>query len=514
LITERQFEFPRVATLENCTVSKPSTSKGKTIMTKITRKHIGTALCALLAGVAGAAHGATREKDLVTFNGTDGSTPQGALIADAKGNLYGTTSYGGGHCGNVFELSHTSGGWKETVLYNFTCGADGADPLDSLVFDAAGNLYGTAYLGGQGNGGVVFELTPSGGTWQYKVLFSFVQGQVKGIEPAGGLVIDQAGNLYGTTWAPGLQGGPHTLQGQSGHSPPTFWGCNDPGCGGTVFELSPIQGGGWQERDIYAFTGGSDGGVSQANLIIDAAGNLYGTTVYGGSTGCVSGYGCGVVFEVSPGKGGWSESVLHTFAGPGTDGANPQSSLIFGSDGNLNGTTAYGGSGDCTTPYEPDGCGTVFSLKPGKAGWKENVLHSFSGEPDGSFPFAAVTMDGNGNLLGTTYQGGNGCGVAYKLAPSGHSWSESVLYAFTYPNASQPAAPLLAMPDGRLFDTDLNGGTDEYGGVFELKSKSIADHNTRPMPHDPINPLQLCHGAARQPDGHPSRLAPHLLGLQ
>lgn len=448
-------------------------------MTTYARKHryIGVGFCALLAGasMAGAAHGSSdREKNLFLFNGTNGSSPEGALIADAKGNLYGTTAYANNgsstNCGNVFELSHAKSGWKEKVLYNFTCGADGGAPLDSLVFDAAGNLYGTTLTGGQGQCvlvgqqrfgcGVVFELTPSGGSWQEKVLFSFVPGQVKGVMPVGGLVIDKAGNLYGTTYGAGVSGGSHAGQ------RPTYWGCNDPGCGGTVFELSPTQSG-WQEQDIYAFTGGSDGGVSEANLVFDAAGNLYGTTVYGGSTGCPGGYGCGVVFEVSSGQSGWSETVLHTFSA--TDGAYPQGSVTFDRHGNLYSTTSYGGSGSCNVRYEPPGCGTVFRLQPGTTGWKENVLYNFDGGNDGGTPLAAVIMDGRGDLLGTTFQGGSGGeGVVFELAPSGHSWKESVLYAFSRPGAGQPVAPLLAMPDGRLFDTSLNGGANDYGAVFEL----------------------------------------------
>lgn len=453
-----------------------------TILTRATgkRRYIGTVLCALLAGasIAGAAHGATdREKNLFLFDGADGASPQGGLVADAKGNLYGTTYLGGGAYGfgNVFELSHAKGGWKETVLFNFTGGTDGGGPLDSLVFDAAGNLYGTTISGGQGqclwNGtqwygcGVVFELTPSGKIWQENVLFSFVPGQTKGVMPVGGLVFDGAGNLYGTTYAPGVDRGPRYSRTAGGANPPTYWGCNDPGCGGSVFELSPTQGG-WQEQDIYGFTGGSDGGVSEANLAFDAAGNLYGTTVYGGSTGC-RGYGCGVVFEVSPGKRGWSESVLHTFSG--SDGAYPQGSVIFDSHRNLYSTTSYGGSGNCSVSYEPAGCGTVFRLKPEKAGWKESVLYNFGDGDDGGIPFAAVIMDSQGDLLGTTFDGGSGHeGVVFKLAPSGHSWKESALYAFSYPGAGQPVSPLLAMPDGRLFDTSVNGGDQDYGAVFEL----------------------------------------------
>lgn len=444
-------------------------------MARISRRlrSVETVLCALLsAGIAGAAQAATaREKIVLSFDGKDGNLPNAGLVADAKGNLYGTTSYNGGTYGygNVFELSHTKSGWTETVLYNFTGGADGAWPLDSLTFDAAGNLYGTAESGGQGQCvldgsqwlgcGVVFELKHSSRGWKEKVLFSFVPGQVKGVIPVGGVVFDGAGNLYGTTWAPGVSGGPRLSRKAPPPARPTYWGCSDPGCGGTVFELSPTKSG-WQEQDIYAFTSGDDGGVSQANLIFDGAGNLYGTTVYGGSTGCAYGYGCGVVFELSPGNGGWSESVLHAFSG--SDGSYPQASLIFDSKGNLLSTTAAGGA---------SGYGTVFRLQPGSGGWTEKSLYDFSGGADGGNPFAAVIMDGQGNLFGTTNQGGSGqyaTGVAYMLSPSGHSWSETVLYTLAYPGAQAPAAPLLAMPDGKLFGTAQAGGNYNHGAVFQL----------------------------------------------
>ncbi|HEX4157665.1 MAG TPA: choice-of-anchor tandem repeat GloVer-containing protein [Rhizomicrobium sp.] len=446
------------------------------IMISQAPRQLGMVLCTLLAGasLAGAAHAAGyREKLAFSFNGKDGGVPNAGLIADASGNLYGTTSYNGGvhGYGNVYELTRTKGGWKETDLYDFTGGADGAWPLDSLVFDAAGNLYGTAESGGQGQCvkgsqqwfgcGVVFELSPSGGAWQEKVLFSFVPGQVKGIIPVGGLVFDGSGNLYGTTWAPGVDGGPRHSRRSGRVNPGTYWGCSDPGCGGTVFELSPTQNG-WQEQDIYAFTGTSDGGVSQANLVFDAAGNLYGTTVYGGNSGCVGDYGCGVVFELSPGKNGWGESVLHAFSG--SDGANPQGSLTFDGNGNVYSTTEAGGA---------SGDGTVFELLAGKHGWTENLLHSFTGT-DGANPFAGVIIDAHGNLFGTTNQGGNGQyadGTAFELSPSKHAWKETLLHTFAYPDAQVPAAPLLALPKGRYIGTAQGGGNYNFGAVFELGPK-------------------------------------------
>jgi uncharacterized repeat protein (TIGR03803 family) len=276
----------------------------------------------MLAGICSSfAWAKTSERVLFSFNQKDGSTPDAGLVADKQGNLYGTTFDGGPNgMGNVFELSPTKGGgWKETVLHNFK-GSDGAGPVSSLIFDDAGNLYGTAEVGGQGKCtntglgcGVVFELSPGKNGWKYTAIYFFVPGKTKGVIPTGGLVLDKAGNLYGTTWAPGLVGGPLRARTRA-PSANTYWGCDKPGCGGTVYRLAPSKDG-WKETDLYAFRGDSDGAASVASLIFDSAGNLYGTTNYGGTTGCTSGYGCGVVFELTPGETGWKESVLHRFTG-------------------------------------------------------------------------------------------------------------------------------------------------------------------------------------------------------
>jgi hypothetical protein len=411
-----------------------------------------------------------REKVIFSFNLTDGNLPNAGLVADKQGNLYGTTSYNGGThgWGNVFELSPAKGGgWKETVLFNFTGGADGGWPLDSLILDSAGNLYGTTESGGQGQCvvggggcGVAFELTHSKSGWKETVLYSFVPGKTKGVIPVGGMVFDKAGNLYGTTWAPGVGGGPLRLRTASGTSVQTYWGCSNPGCGGTVFELTPMKNG-WKEKDIYAFTGGKDGSTSQASLIFDSAGNLYGTTVYGGTSGCAGGYGCGVAFKLALGNHGWKETVLHQFTGA-ADGAYPMGSLIFDKAGNLYSTASAGGSA---------GKGAVFELTPAGKGWNESVMYTFTGGTDGGNPFATVVFDSQGNLYGTTNSGGNGyqSGVAYKLVQSNHAWTETVLHTFSYPRDGQgPAAPLIFGPHGFLYGTTQLGGTSNHGAVFEV----------------------------------------------
>jgi uncharacterized repeat protein (TIGR03803 family) len=247
-------------------------------------------------------------------NATDGAGPYGDMIMDAAGNLYGTTSTGGpSNCGNyicggtVFQLSKTSaGGWKETVLHSFN-GVDGAFPRDGMVLDNAGNLYGTTKFGGVGclNGcGVVFELSPtSSGTWTYTLLREFSDGDSNGAGPGGNLIIDAAGNLYGTT----TQGGNFNIGGGNG-------------CG-VVFKLSPGASA-WTESVLYTFNGGTDACLPNGGVIFDAAGNLYGTTGGGGTSSnpiCGNSFGCGTAFKLSPTSGGWTETILYNFTG-GTDG--------------------------------------------------------------------------------------------------------------------------------------------------------------------------------------------------
>ncbi len=264
-------------------------------------------------------------------HGTDGTLPRGGVVLDAAGNLYGTTFEGGIHgVGTAFELSPQADGvWTETVLHSFN-GADGWFPEAGLIFDTAGNLYGTTGLGGIHEFGTVFELSPrEGGGWAEKVLHSFNENGVDGSLPYASLIFDVAGNLYGTTY----YGGIHTCEGHY--------------CG-TVFELSPKDGG-WSEKLLHSFGNGTDGTLPQSSLAIDAAGNLYGTTYYGGI------HAAGVAFELSPREGGgWTETVLHSF-GNGNDGADPQAGMIY-VDGNLYGTTYFGGG--------EDGFGTVFEITP------------------------------------------------------------------------------------------------------------------------------------------------------
>ena len=313
-----------------------------------------------------------------TYPCTDGASPGANLIFDAAGKLYGTAFGGGAHgYGVVFRLSSSlDGRWSENVLYSFcslTNCADGANPNTNLIFDQAGNLCGTASGGGVDGQGVVFQLTPrSDGSWKEKVLHQFTGGE-DGRNPVAGLTFDQTGNLYGTTESGGLYDR------------------------GTVFQLSPDTGGGWKEKILYHFTGGTDGNNPFAGLIVDGVGSLYGTTVQGGNLSQCRGVGCGVVFRLTPNPGGrWKEHVLHQFTG-GKDGKGPFAGLVFDQAGNLYSTTEEGGLIRCNG----GGCGVVFRLTNNSNGWKETLVHSFVDDP-GAFAFANVLFDAAGNLYGTT----------------------------------------------------------------------------------------------------------------
>jgi uncharacterized repeat protein (TIGR03803 family) len=343
--------------------------------------------------------GGWTEKVLHSFNGKDGYLPWGGLTFDAAGNLYGTTANGGnactnGSCGVVFELTpKADGSWTEKILHKFN-GHDGWSPQANLIFDTAGNLYGTTYLGGIGDG-TVFELTPEAdGRWTEKVLHRFnnTEGRPDGANPSASLVFDGAGNLYGTT-----------AMGGSGY-------CNDP-CG-TVFELIRKTGGGWTEKVPHNFTdNGKDGFNPWAGLTLDASGNLYGTTAYGGTGPCM--YGCGTVFELTPGAdGGWTEKVVHNF---NANGNYPYDSVIFDASGNLYGTTGYGGNDACGY-----GCGAVFELTPkAGGGWTAKILHSFNYQrKDGYFPQGGLIFGTGGNLYGTTTWGGaHSSGTVFEVTP-------------------------------------------------------------------------------------------------
>ena len=393
-----------------------------------------------IAAVASPPAPAQTFKVLYTFTGypTDGSQPAAGLLRDASGNLYGTTYYGGKYddcseyhfqCGTVFRLD-TNG--VETVLHNFS-GPDGANPTSNLVMDASGALYGTTEFGGYTHScvgtesegcGTVFKLGSDG---KETVLHRFTGG-VDGSSPWVGLVMDATGNLYGTTAYGGLAGE------------------------GVAFKLV-----GKKETVLHSFCSWpncDDGAYIGSGLIMDAAGNLYGTAALGGETKC----GCGVVYKLA----GKKETILHAFK-DSPDGAIPLATLYMDSSGNLYSTTQHGG----TFNYS---AGTVFEVSPDR---KEHVLHKFqingNKQRDGYYPQNAVVQDAAGNIYGTTAEGGihNG-GVLYEITTDG---KEKILHAFcSEDHCSDGGVPndLIIDSKGNLYGTTYGGGTTGDGVIFMI----------------------------------------------
>ena len=402
-------------------------------------------------------------------NSSDGSVPACALVMDAAGNIYGTTTSGGAvgapfdTYGTVFELSPGSGGtWTEKVLYSFGATAgDGIGPVAGVILDANGNLYGTTSQGGANGGGTVYELSPgTGGTWTEKVLYSFGATSTDAASPRrGSLIFDAAGNLYGTTFL----GGTNTVSNGAGVQK-----------AGTVFELSPGTGGVWTEKILYNFGATTqDAANSLAGLVFDATGNLYGTTQYGGVSNS------GTAFELSPAGGGaWSEAVLHSFADNGTDGSLPESGLTFDTWGNLYGTTYGGGS----NPYS-GGLGAIFELSPAGGGqWTEQVIYSFNAVAGvGDYPFGGVIFDASGNLYTTASSGLYAFGQVLELSPGAGGWTEKRLYAFgDTPDGYAPENGVILDSNGNLFGTTSTGGsfTADFGlggTVYEIPNVTTAD---------------------------------------
>jgi uncharacterized repeat protein (TIGR03803 family) len=387
--------------------------------------------------------------------GTDGYAPGAALLV-YQGNLYGTTVEGGtvescggqtyiNGCGTVFELTQANGAWTETVLYRFQGGNDGYAPGAALVADKEGNLYSTTSGGGTLNNGTIFELVrPAvpGGEWTHAVLYNFKgvpteNGLGDGSTP-GGIVFDANGNLYGTT----VWGG--SCSGSQGLSY----------CYGSVFKLAPpsAPGAAWSESVIHRF-GASGNSNPHGAVVLDADGNLYGTAYIGGT------YGFGGVFEVSPPSGSgsaWKATALYDFNS--TDGGAPNDSLIFDSAGNLYGTTLIGGT------YNT---GVAFELSPptiAGAPWTETVLYNFGASGDGNSPLGNVILNSCGDLFGTTWEGGkDGQGTVFELAfPSspGGEWTETIVHNFGVgSDGQQPRSGLVWGPNGALYGTASEGGS-------------------------------------------------------
>lgn len=409
-------------------------------------------------------------KTLHTFSdGKDGGGPWGGVTLDRAGNVYGTTPGGGAYeFGTVFQLSpdKKNGTWTETVVYNFcslTNCSDGAEPFATLIFDQAGNLYGSTTVGGAYGHGTIFQLAPNkrNGSWTETVLYSFcsITSCADGSLPVGPLIFNSHGNLYGMTSGGGGS--------QS---------CSD-GCG-VVFKLTPQGDGSWTESVLHSFCSFkrcADGFEAQSGLTSDANGNLYGTTGSGGKKfECNLPYGCGVVFKLAPNADGtWQEHVLHQFRG--TDGEFPTAQVIFDSTGSLYSTTELGGH--LKRGCYGYGCGVVFKLTPNADGtWEERVLHDFTGGADGSMPYGGV-VERRGQLYGTAGGGGqsrcgpnrNGCGLVFKLTPNSKGgWGETVLHDFHNHPGEDPIAGVTLDPAGNLYGTTNGDFRTTYGSVFEI----------------------------------------------
>jgi uncharacterized repeat protein (TIGR03803 family) len=398
------------------------------------------------------------EETLYSFTGfPDGNNPYyAALVADASGDLYGTTYSGGSDascsCGTVFELSPpaTAGGaWTETILHSFRGSPnDGASPYNTLIFDKQGNLYGATYGGGDVNGGgTVFELSPPaspGGAWTETILYVFPSDQSQGVWP-GKLTFDGVGNLYGTT----AIGGKFNA--------------------GTIFQLKPPQtpGGSWTEHQLYVFGSVANDGTIPGTALVFHLGALYGTTQSGGADFH------GTVFQLTPKNGIWSENTLYTFTG--SEGGSAVGALVVDGAGNLYGTATNGGFSNQTNCVT--GCGSVFELSPpAVAGdpWQETTLFIFQGDRRGGRPYGGVIRDKSNNLYGTTSAGGvKNLGVIYKLTPPsvpGGAWTPSVLHVFHGSVVGDGSFPMdsLILFNGVFYGTTRYGGTNGLGTVFSL----------------------------------------------
>ncbi len=401
-------------------------------------------LASAVLGLTVFATATPKEKVLHSFNCDNGArdacVPQAALVLDRQGRLYGTTSGGGeaGH-GAVYQLTETASRWREGVIYSFN-GTGGYSPYAPLIVGSAGNLYGTAASGGTYDDGTAFELSPGSNGWTIDVLHSFdlTYHGSDGSSPWAGLVMGETGSLYGATREGGIYGG------------------------GVAFELAPDSNG-WAEKILYSFCANSncgDGSEVYFALIFDKAGNLYGTTKFGGTQQW------GTVFELSPtSAGSWKERVLLRFRGNKHDGIIPYGGLVFDAAWHLYGTTTGGGA---------HGQGTVFKLTRAAHGhWKETVLYSFPNIEDGGYPQGTLAIDKSGALYGIAGGGGGcggTCGLIYKLAPQAHGkWKYNVVYKFNGTDGMWPqGGVILDKAKKHLYGTTEYGGAYGYGVVFEI----------------------------------------------
>lgn len=405
------------------------------------------AMVLLLIGSASAGS----EKVLYSFaGGSDGASPYdtGLLLRDPSGNFYGTT-YQGGSCGagTVFELSRSG---SETVLHNFCLEGDGGYPFGSVILDSSGNVYGTTEVGGKLNGGTVFKLKRnSKGDWIETLLHSF-SGGLDGKGPFDGVISDAAGNLYGTA-SEGGAGAPF---------------------GGVVFEISATG----TYTVLYNFcslVNCADGQLPAGGLIMDRGGNLFGTTSEGGA------HGRGTVFQLSKSGTGWTETVLHSFAGGTRDGAYPlygsptlsrrwvgtrRQSVIFG-------VTTRGGANNQGTTFEITNCiPERRSQSASITSCAFALVHNFGSGNGGTSPFGTLIRI-KGSLFGTTgFHGRSCCGTVFKLTWKNDAWIETVLYSFMGAgDGGYPYSGVVPDSAGNLYGVAYTGGSGDNGVVFKIK---------------------------------------------
>jgi uncharacterized repeat protein (TIGR03803 family) len=389
---------------------------------------MATLLPVLAGGIAAASPLAAQAGTLTVVHnftgGSDGGNPVDGLMMNAKGVLFGTTSSGGAYGqGTVFKVTAKG---AQKVLHSFQGGSDGATPNGGVIEGAGGILFGTTTGGGESGAGTVYSLHGKAET----VLYSFAGGSGDGSTPEAGLVLDKTGNLYGTTNAGGASGS------------------------GTVFELVAPKSGStvWTEKVLYSFGGSGDGAAPVARVMFDSAGNLYGTTSYGGSAGN------GTVFELQPGTP-WKETVLHSFQNT-DDGNTPYAGLVADASGNLYGAATAGGV---------SGGGTIFELSPSNGGFTFTVLGSVPGSGV-SGTFRDVLVQPNGVIYATTHCDGEyGSGSIYELTQSGGTWTYTALYNFTGGSDGLYSISNLVLKSGKLYGTTIGGGAKGYGTVYAFQ---------------------------------------------
>jgi uncharacterized repeat protein (TIGR03803 family) len=402
-----------------------------------TGRGVAVLLSAIIFGLALQIAAAQTETVLHTFTNTpDGEIPQRSGLLHLGNSYYGMTIFGGATGnGTIYQLTQSTGIWTESMLYSFTDSNDGGYPLGALIADASGNLYGVTTSGGTNSEGVAFEFSKSSGQWAETVLYNFGSGS-DGVYPQGPLVFDTAGNLYGTT----------PFGGASGN--------------GTVYELS-LANGDWTETILHGFGSSPDGAQPYGGLTLDAAGNVYGTTQIGGANNCIS-LGCGIDFQLTFSDGTWTENIIHQFDGH-ADGMYPNSPPIFDKNGNLYGSTEWGGGlGQCSA-----GCGTVYELAAGT--WDETILHRFIGGTGGNGPNSPLTFDRSGNLYGETAQYNTSNGTIFRLAPkTAGGFAFKVIFTFNGTDGADPEGGLIVGAGGTLYGTTIYGGSAGDGTVFSL----------------------------------------------